>query len=287
MAAQQIVTTAAFNGDVFPSAVYPSLISSIVESNAFANSLTRYASGNTTAVFGVINSMSGAAWINETDPKPDVLTDSTSLVVTAQELAGIAMVSDRAIRDSAVDLLAEVQRVLKTYFGRTLDDGLLHGDVAPEPVGVFSFAPASNGTDLWTAVHDAKADIINGGGKPTTLALPPGAVVAEEARLDGDQRPLYPEGISTYAGLDVVRVPAMAATEALVYDRTGCYLVVAEDFRITASRDYAPAFQRDSVALRVSGQFAVAVPVPAASIRKLAIAPAGRTTEQRTEKKAS
>ena len=63
-------------------------------------------------------------------------------------------------------------------------------------------------------------------------------------------------------------MPSMAPTEALVYDRSGCYLVVAEDFRVTPSRDYAPAYQRDSVALRVSGQFTVAVPVPAASIRK-------------------
>ena len=48
--------------------------------------------------------------------------------------------------------------------------------------------------------------------------------------------------------------------------------MVAEDFRITPSRDYAPAFQRDCVALRISGQFAVAVPVPAATIRKLNVA---------------
>jgi len=57
---------------------------------------------------------------------------------------------------------------------------------------------------------------------------------------------------------DVVAVPSMAAGEALVYDRPGCYLVVAEDFRVTPSRDYAPAYQRDSVALRVSGQFTTA-----------------------------
>jgi HK97 family phage major capsid protein len=275
MAAANPITTAAFNGDTFPPAIYPSLITAIVESNAFANSLTRYASGRTTAVFGVISSMSGAAWINETDPKPDILTDSTSLVVTAQELAGIAMVSDRAVRDTAVDLLGEIQRALRTYFGRTLDDGLLHGDQAPEPVGVFTFAPESTGADLWAAVHDAKGDIIGAGGTPTTLALPPSAIVAEEARLDGNDRPMYPDGLTRYAGLDVVAVPAMTATEALVYDRSGCYLVVAEDFRVTSSRDYAPAFQRDSVALRVSGQFAVAVPVPNASIRKLTIAPAG------------
>ena len=130
---------------------------------------------------------------------------------------------------------------------------------------MFSFAAASTGTDLWTAVHAAKADIIGGGGIPTTVALTPTAIVEEESRLDGDLRPMYPDGLTRYAGLDVVAVPAMAATEGLVYDRAGCYLVVAEDFRVTPSRDYAPAYQRDSIALRVSGEFTVACPVPAAT----------------------
>lgn len=284
MAAQNPITTAAFNGDVFPASVYPSLISAVVEANQFAASLTRYESGSTNVSFGVISALSGAAWINETDPKPDVLSDSTSLNVVAQELAGIAMLSDRAIRDSAVDLLAEVQRVLKTYFGRTLDDGLLHGDTPPEPVGVFTYAPNVGGPTLWEATHAAKAAIITNGGTPTTIALPPVAIVTEEARLDGDQRPMYPDGLTRYAGLDVVPVAAMTASEGLVYDKSGNYLVVAEDFKITASRDYAPAFVRDSVALRVSGQFAVATPVPAASIRKLTITPAG-TQATRQHKK--
>jgi hypothetical protein len=40
-------------------------------------------------------------------------------------------------RDSAVDLLVELQRVLRDYFARVLDDGLLHGSgTEPEPPGV-------------------------------------------------------------------------------------------------------------------------------------------------------
>ena len=149
--------------------------------------------------------------------------------------------------------------MLRTYFGRTLDDGLLHGNVAPEPAACSRSRPESTRADLWTAVHDAKADIITGGGVPTTVALPPSAIVAEEARLDGDQRPLYPDGLRGSPGSTWWRSRRWRATEALVYDGSGCYLVVAEDFRIMPPRDYAPAFQRDCVALRVSGQFAVAV----------------------------
>ena len=164
---------------------------------------------------------------------------------------------------------------MRIYFGRILDDGLLHGDAPPEPIGVLSYATNIGGATLWEAVHAAKAALVTNGGMPTTLALPPVAVITEEARLDANEVPLHPNGLTPYAGLDVVQVPAMAAAEGLVYDRSGCFLVVAEDFRITPSRDYAPAYQRDSVALRISGQFGVAVPVPAASIRKLTTAPAG------------
>ncbi len=223
-------------------------------------------------MFGIVSAVTGAAWINETDPKPDLDMDTSSYVVAAQELAGIALVSERAVRDTRVDLMGEVQRVLRAYFGRTLDDGLLHGDgTAPNPQGVMENATSVGGGDLWQAVHDAKGEMIATGGSPTTLALPPAAVSAEEARLDGNERPLYSDGLTRYAGLDVVPVPALADGEGLVYDRSGCYLVVAEDFRVTPSRDYAPAYQRDSIALRTSGQFGAAVPLPAASIRKLAV----------------
>jgi hypothetical protein len=66
----------------------------------------------------------------------------------------------------------------------------------------------------------------------------------------------------------------VAAGEALVYDRTEVFWVVAEDFTITASRDYAPAYERDSVALRTSGQFGVGVPNPAKAIRQVTVMPA-------------
>ncbi|TIC83864.1 phage major capsid protein [Nocardioides sp. GY 10113] len=236
----------------------------------FADSLTRYDTGNSRAVFGVIDSLTGAAWINEADAKPDVSASVSSYVAVAQELAGIPLVSERAVRDTKVNLLAEVQRVLRLYFGRVLDDGLLHGNgTAPNPTGVFSFAEEATGTDLWSSVHAAKAAIVTAGGSPTTVALPPSAIVAEEARLDAQNRPLYDGALTAYAGLEVVAVPAMAADEGLVYDKSGCYLIVAEDFVVTPSRDYAPAYQRDSVALRTSGQFTVGVPVPDASIRAL------------------
>jgi HK97 family phage major capsid protein len=258
--------------NIFSPAVYDALLSAIVDGNPFANSLTRWDTSNSTAVFGVLN-VTGAAWINEGDVKPDLATDASSVVVSTSELAGIALISDRAIRDTRVNLQAETQRILRAHFGRTLDDGLLHGNgTPPNPLGVLGIAAAAAGTGLWAAVHTAKGQIVAAGGNPTTLALSPAAVVAEEARrLDAENRPLYPDGLVTFAGLEVVRVPALAATEFLVYDRTQTFFVVGDDFQVTPSRDYAEAYKRDALALRVSGDFAVAVPIPTMAIRKLTV----------------
>jgi hypothetical protein len=131
---------------------------------------------------------------------------------------------------------------MREFFARRLDDGLLHGNgVAPNPKGVFSVAPdAAAGDTLWDAVTVAKGEIVAAGGTPTTtLALDPVAVVQEEGRIDANGYPVYRDGLTRYNGLDVVAVPALAAGEALVYDRTEVFWVVAEDFTITPSRDYA------------------------------------------------
>ncbi|HEX6149141.1 hypothetical protein [Nocardioides sp.] len=119
---------------------------------------------------------------------------------------------------------------------------------------MFTFAAASTGTDLWTAVHDAKADLIGVAAhpprsrcrRPRSSRKKPGSTVTTGS--------MYPDGLSRFAELDVVAVPAMAAAEGLVYDRSGCFLVVADDSRITPSRDYAPAYERDSATARTRGR---------------------------------
>ena len=67
-----------------------------------------------------------------------------------------------------------------------LDDGLLHGDTPPEPRACSRSHADVVAPTLWEAVHAAKAAIVTNGGTPTTVALPPVAVITEEARLDGD-----------------------------------------------------------------------------------------------------
>jgi hypothetical protein len=66
-------------------------------------------------------------------------------------------------------------------------------------------------------------------------------------------------------------VPALA--QPLVYDAIEVHLLSARDFQVTPSVDYGPAYPNDAVALRISGRFTVAVPVPVKSVRKLTITP--------------
>jgi hypothetical protein len=105
----------------------------------------------------------------------------------------------------------------------------------------------------------------------TAPSSPPNSYVQEEGRIDANGYPVYRDGLTRYNGLDVVAVPSLAAGESLVYDRAEVFWVVAEDFTMTPSRDYAPAYERDSVALRTSGQFGVGVPNPTKAIRQVTV----------------
>jgi len=137
---------------------------------------------------------------------------------------------------------------------------------------VIASAPASGGTDLVEAVADAIADIGEAGGQATHLVLSPRAALTEASRPANDGHPLYPQGLTNLLGVEVAQVPGRG-TDALVIDASRCFLVVARDFRVTASDQYAPAFKADKTALRVTGRFACAIPLPNAAIRKLAITP--------------
>ena len=74
-------------------------------------------------------------------------------------------------------------------------------------------------------------------------------------------------------GLDVVPVPGLLSP--LVFDASRIYAVVARDFRVERSTEYAPAFKGDKVALKITGRFGAGLPVPTKAIRSLdlAIAP--------------
>ena len=118
------------------------------------------------------------------------------------------------------------------------------------PSGVLSRAAQVAGPTLTEAIGEALAEMGEAGG--THLALSPTDAVAEATRTDGKGRPLYAGGVlPDLYGLTVVRVPG--PEQPLVYDASTTYLVVARDFAVRASGDYAPAFKADKTALRITG----------------------------------
>jgi hypothetical protein len=73
--------------------------------------------------------------------------------------------------------------------------------------------------------------------------------------LDSTGRPLYPEGITTFAGLKPVGMPMLAPTEALVFDSTRMLLVIRSDFAVEQSPD--AGFTSDLTLFRVRGRVGV------------------------------
>lgn len=133
-------------------------------------------------------------------------------------------------------------------------------------------ATVTRGPDLRAATFAAVGAIGDDGGAPTHIALAPSVYAAEAGREDTDGRPLYPDGLSSFAGLESVLVPGLATP--LVYDATRLLFVVARDFKATVSRDYAPAFKKEEVAIKVTGRFGIGCPGLDKTVRALDLAPA-------------
>jgi hypothetical protein len=80
---------------------------------------------------------------------------------------------------------------------------------------------------------------------------------------------LYPDGIGAAFGL--TEVGCTQITDTIVYDATRLFLIArTADFEIALSQDYF--FDSDSAALRVRGRFAVGMPVPNKTARKITVA---------------
>ena len=104
---------------------------------------------------------------------------------------------------------------------------------------------------------------------------------ATSADVNGQR--LYPEGLGNAFGLTEVGVPELAAADVLVVDRTRAWLVVRNDFAVDYSNDWA--FDRDALALRMRGRFAVAAPDLPKALRRLEVSGAGPATPARARTK--
>jgi HK97 family phage major capsid protein len=183
--------------------------------------------------------------------------DGKPLVVAPTRLSGITMISREAWSDGGLNITSQVQQALRDRFSAVVDRDLLSGSgEGAVPRGLIGQAQQVTGADLWAATVTGKAQIAASGGTATHLAADPDLVAAEESRVDEDGRPLWPDGLATFAGVQVV--PTAGATEPLLYDAQRVLLVVRSDYEALLSEDYGPAFERYAVALRLTARMAAA-----------------------------
>jgi HK97 family phage major capsid protein len=264
------ISRSSFNGDTFPPEVADFIASAIIGGSPFASTLTRRPARGNLAI-PTVEAVTGQGWVAEGADLPDISLATGSEIVVTKKLGGIVGLTNESIEDTGLNLTEEVRRVVVDAFSGDLDAGLLNGDgLGANPTGVLGRAPEVTGPSLTEAIGVALAEMGEAGGSPTHVAISPTTAVEEATRTDGQGRPLYAGGVlPDLYGLSIVRVPGL--TQPVVYDSRSTYLVVARDFAVRISTDYAPAFRADKTAMRVTGRFGVGVPLLAKSIRRVVL----------------
>jgi hypothetical protein len=269
------VTTGSWQGVLSPPDV-TALINMLVGGSPFAGSLTRYPTVRSEVAFPTA-SPDRPGWTAEGGTLPTIGLNDAADIVAVKKLGEILKLSNESITDTSVNLTQQVANLLRDSSGPELDRGLLYGSLATEPKGVVPAAAVVDGADLATAITAAIGQIGNAGGTADTIAGKPSLFAGQRnVKATGSGVFLYPLGVGPQFGLREVGVPELA--DCLVYDSTRLFLIARTiDFEVAFSPDYF--FDSDSTACRVRGRFAVGMPVPNKTARKITVAGVAPTGE--------
>lgn len=256
--------SAGFSGQLVPADLQAAILNLLIAGSPFADSLTRVPTASGSVAFPVA-SPEGAAWLNELDRFPLINLNDDAVIVALAKIGGIVDVSNESVDDAQINLMGQINTLLRDSLSRDLDLGLLNGSGPPEPEGVIANAPATAGASLYAAAMAARGEIADQGGSATVLAASGTALAAADGSTDSEGHPHFPAGVAAAVGLATVTVPGL--DPPLVYDQTRAFLVVRDDFRVEISTDFR--FQFDATSLRIKGRFAAAIPDPPKAIRKL------------------
>lgn len=257
----------------FPADVQP-VISAIVGGAPFARSLTPLPTSRTGVAFPLADDVTEPAWGKELDEVPVLDLEGGEYDVAVSRLSGSILISQESIDDTDYPITAQVEQIIRDKFSNRLDRDFIGGaGPHPTPTGILAVAAEATGADWELAAVAAKAAIATAGGEASHIALSPGVIGELESARDTLGRSLYPDASERFAGLDVE--PCVAATQPVVYDWTRLWLVINKDFTVQMSAQVSEAWNRYAQSLRIVGRFALAAPMPAKSVRKLKIEPAG------------
>jgi hypothetical protein len=269
------VSTGSWQGILHPPDV-ANLINMLVGGSPFAASLTRYPTTRAEVAFPTA-SPDRPGWTAEGGTLPTVGLNDAADIVAVKKLGEILKLSNESVQDTSVNLTQMVAGLLRDSSGPELDRGLLYGALATEPKGVVPNVAVVDGADLSTAITTAIGAIGNAGGTADTIAGKPSLFAGQRnVKATGSGVFLYPLGVGPQFGLREVGVPELA--DCLVYDSSRLFLIARTlDFEVALSQDYF--FDSDSAALRVRGRFAVGMPVPLKTARKITVAGVAPTGE--------
>jgi HK97 family phage major capsid protein len=215
------------------------------------------------------------AWLGEMEDIPVIGLGDDADIVAVCKLASIVLLSNEGVTDASVNMTAQLGDLIRDSASIELDRGILYGTDSPEPKGVVAAAPPAAGADLAAALTNAVGSIGDAGGVASHLCARPSVLANLRNERDLNGVRLYPEGLGGAFGLTEVGCPELRAADVLVVDRARAWLIVRNDFQVDTSRDWA--FQKDALAIRIRGRFAVGAPVLAKALRRLSVTevPAG------------
>lgn len=268
--ASPAITTQSFQGEPFPPEVASQVLNMLTGGAPFANSVSRYPTDRSAVAFPTA-APDRPGWLPEMGLYPIANLNDDANVVGVAKLGTIILLSNESVDDASISLVAELQNLLRDSASAELDRGVLYGEGAGqhEPSGVVAAAPPSSGADLAAALTDAIGSVGDAGGNVTHLAARPSVLAAARNARDEGGQFVYPGGIGQALGVEEVGVPELEPGDMLAFDASRVWLVIRDDFSVDLDSSWA--FQRDAVAVRIRGRFAIAAPLLHKSIRRLQI----------------
>ncbi len=266
------VTTGSFQGTLHPAQVAAVLNMLTTGAPFSGTALTPYPTNRSAVAFPTARP-DRPAWLGEAEDIPVIGLGDDADIVSVCKLASIVLVSNEGVGDATVNMTQQLGDLIRDSASIELDRGILYGTDSPEPRGLVAAAPAAAGVDLAAALTAAVGSIGDAGGTASHLCAKPSVLADQRNVRDDNGQRLYPEGLGNAFGLTEVGVPELAAADVLVMARDRAWLVVRNDFLVDTSRDWA--FQKDALAVRLRGRFAVAAPVMSKALRKLTVTGSG------------
>lgn len=268
------ITTGSFaphSAAVFPPALAAALFDGLLDGAPFAKSLNRFPTGGAGAAVWPLLDPTGLAWTPEYADLPTLNPGDSAYQVATAKLGGLLDISNEAAHNNPGGVYEQIRDALAEAFGPVLDDGLMYGQGAPQPVGAVAAFPLIDSEPDLRGAAILAASQLAAKGSTADLALYAGTDVlaAEYGRTNSGGDPLYPDGWgSPVGGLPVIPC-GMDTDTAMVLNRKRVHLVERDPFNAAMSEHHAWA--KDALSIRVKGHYAVGVPTPQRAGRRISL----------------